>query len=244
MDRTRGGKILMISFLLSIVLALNPDEMLRKADAFRSPEGGFEMKVRVEESSGDKSAFDVYIEGRDHSIIVTREPKRDLGRNMLMIDRDMWMFMPSINRSVRIALRQRLVGQVAQGDIARMKWTGDYKVSLVSNQPQPIEGENAYELNMKANKDGLTYDAIRLFVGAKDYRPLKALYMTPDEKKILKTAKFADYGPLGGTTRPRRITISDGVRSSESSVLILENMKQRSFPKGFFSQNNLARPKP
>jgi len=221
---------------LAIVLNLDPSAILKKADAFRSPQGGFETKVVVTDRDGDKSEFLVFIEGNDKSLIVTKAPARDVGRNMLMIDRDMWMFMPSVNRAVRIALRQRLMGQVAQGDISRMKWFGDYKASIAKNEKTGIR------LDLVADRENLTYDRISLLVDTKDYRPLVAEFQTA-QGKVLKVAEFENYGALGGSTRARTIKITDALKPSDSSTIQLQEMKETKFPTGFFSQTNLQSPK-
>lgn len=234
----------MLNFALGFALVcnLNPQTLLEKADAFRSPRSGFEAQVEVTEPNGDLSAYDVYMEGNDRSLMVTRKPERDLGRNTLMVNRDMSMYMPNIHRSVRIALRQKLVGQVAQGDISRMKWVGDYEANLLSESPTEKDGKKLLKLELKATKSDLTYDRIDLWVDAKDYRPFRAEYLTPTGK-LLKFSTFEDYGPLGGSIRPRRIVIQDAVGSNDKSTIAIKAMKDQKFPTGFFTEANLAKPK-
>jgi hypothetical protein len=236
---------MVIAYLFfSVLVSAAPDaeNLLKKADAYRSPSAGFIANVEVVEGNGDRSAYEVYMEGNDHSIMVTKAPKRDVGRNILMIDQDMWMTIPSINRPVRISLKQKLTGQVAQGDISRMKWVGDYDVKLSSPTPEKISGKETYKLEMKAKKENLTYDRIVLTVDTKTARPLEASYQTPTGR-TLKVARFEDYGPLGGQIRPRSIVISDAIQKSETSTIHLLSMKEKKFPKGFFTQANLTNPK-
>lgn len=229
-----------VALTLYITAALDPKVILEKADAFRSPKGGFEAKVEVTEPSGDVSAYTIYMEGNDRSLMVTQKPERDIGRNILMIDRDMFMFLPKVNRPVRIALRQKLVGQVSQGDISRMKWVGDYEATLDSMSTY-LDGIPALTLHLKASKRDLTYDLIDLTISAKDYRPLSASYLTPN-RKLLKSASFQDYGPLAGATRPRKIVIQDAITSKDTSTIKIKEMKERKFPAGFFTEANLAKP--
>ncbi len=220
-----------------LIQSLSAEAILEKADAYRSPKGPFELRVETEDASGDKSEFDVWIDGNEKSLMVTRAPARDVGRNLLMIDQDMWIFIPRLNRPVRIALQQRLVGQIANGDLSRMKWVGDYEPAF-----ETAKDPKVLPILLKAKKKNLTYDKIRIFVDSQTFQPLSADYLTPGEK-ILKSATFEDYGPLGGTQRPRRIVFIDAIRKSEKSVVRLLDMKSRTFPAGFFSQSNLARPK-
>jgi hypothetical protein len=130
---------------------------------------------------------------------------------------------------------------VAQGDISRMKWVGDYEPTLASEKPESKDGKSTLKLSLKAKKPDLTYDRIDLWVDAKDYRPLRADYLTPTQK-ILKSSSFEDYGPMAGATRPRRILIQDAVTSNDKSTIHIKEMKDRKFPTGFFSEANMAKP--
>ncbi len=213
------------------------EDILKKADAFRSPEGSFELRCEVvENSTKQKSVFDVFIQNNDHSLMVTRAPQRDVGRNLLMMEREMWVFIPNLNRPVRIALQQRLVGQVANGDLSRLKWVGDYKPSIEKKDSKTIQ------MLLKAQQKRLTYEQIRIYIDAKSYRPQKADYLTPNGK-ILKSSTFEDYGPLAGADRPRKMIITDALKKSESSTIKILSMNTRKFPTGFFTEANLARPK-
>lgn len=232
---------MLLSLGFIFVSLINPDEALKKADTFRSPPGGFVTTVQVKESNGRTSDFEVFIEGNEKSLIVTKSPARDVGRNMLMLDRDMWMFMPSINRAVRIALKQKLTGQVAQGDISRMRWFGDYKAEVAPAKPEPITTQGI-ALNLSAQKENLTYDRIMLWVDSKDFRPLQAIFQT-SQGKALKSATYEDYGPMAGGQRPRKIVIKDALKPSEVSEILIKSMTETKFPQGFFSESNLPKPK-
>lgn len=225
---------MLIQSLLCLFLThATPNEMLSKADAFRSPAGGFETRVKVKDADGSEYEYMVFLEGNEKSLIVTKAPAREIGRNTLMLDRDMWTFMPSINRPVRIALKQRLVGQVAQGDISRMKWVGDYTAEKL-----PSTDKGRIQLLLKAAKENLTYDRILLTLDSKDYRPLSAELQTVNGKP-LKTITYSDYGPMGGATRPRLMKLQDAIKTKDVSEIRILEMKSRTFPTGFFSQANL-----
>jgi outer membrane lipoprotein-sorting protein len=230
----------MFGYLLLSLISLSDaeiaDSILKKADRFRTPEGVFETLVEVTDAKGSISAYEVFTEGNEKSIIVTTNPPKDRGRNILMLDREMWIFIPNINRAVRISLKQRLFGEVALGDIARMKWYGDYRPTIVVDKRAPIH------LDLQAQKPDLTYDRISLWVDPTDYHPLRAEYLA-SSGKVLKRAEFLDYGPLGGANRPRKIRIQDALKADEISTIWLKEMKILTLPKGFFTQANLEKPR-
>lgn len=232
-------------FALSFILTckLEASEILSRADEFRSPSGGFSLLVDVRELDEDrKSSFEVFIKNNNKSLMLTKEPSRDRGRNLLMLDRDMWIFIPRIKRPVRVGLRQRLMGDVANGDLSRLQWTGDYSAQIDETNSRKFNQQPSLKLVLKAQKENLTYEKIHLWVLTSDYRPLFAEYLTPSGK-VLKTSTFENYGPLAGKTRPRRMLITDAMNQESQSEILIREMKKRSFPEGFFTQSNLEDPR-
>ena len=59
-----------------------------------------------------------------------------------------------------------------------MRWSGDYSAKIEKETPK------AWQLMLEANKKGLTYDKIRAWIAKKNYRPIKAEYMTKTGRKI------------------------------------------------------------
>ncbi|NBU20906.1 outer membrane lipoprotein-sorting protein, partial [bacterium] len=108
------------------------DDILQKADEVRNPSQSYSMKVRVlrGEAKEFTSSFEVFIQGNQKTLIRTLEPNRDRGRNLLMLGEEMWAFIPNLNRSVRVSLSQKLTGEAANGDLSRMRWSGDYSAVI------------------------------------------------------------------------------------------------------------------
>jgi outer membrane lipoprotein-sorting protein len=149
-----------------------------------------------------------------------------------MVDEDMWAYVPNLQRSVRISLAQRLVGQAANGDIARCRWTGDYTPTIESDNAQ------AWTLLLTATKKGLTYEKIRAWIEKGTYHPLHAEFLTPTGK-VLKRAEYRAYKPIAGKDRPTVIHIEDAVRQSDYSDIQIVEMTPRTFPASIFYPENL-----
>ncbi len=227
--------LLIIGLSLSTcVFALTPDQIIKKCDDVRNPGESFVMQVDVAELSGDKnkSSFDVFIKGKDKTLIKTNAPRRDKGRNMLMLEENMWLYIPNLKRSVRISLSQKLSGQAANGDIARMRWHGDYSAKLESKT------KSAYVIYLKATKKGLTYDQIRVWVNAKNFHPIKAEYMALTGK-TLKNATFGGEKMIAGKVRPTEIIIADAVNTSKKTQIKIMSMAKKELPLSMFKKNNL-----
>ena len=90
-------------------------DILKNADEVRNPSESFFMKVKVT-NLGDEdnpSIFDVSIKGNNKTLIKTLLPKRDRGRNLLMLEENMWVYSKpqKISKSVSFSKINRSSGQ-------------------------------------------------------------------------------------------------------------------------------------
>ena len=226
-------KMLFFCFSMMISGLAVAEDLLQEIDKYRNPSDAYSMSVRIVSSrEKEESSFLVYLKGNNKTLIKVLGPKKTLGRNMLMIGENMWVYVPNIRRSVRISLNQKLTGEAANGDISRMRWSGDYS--------HKIEKKDAkqWELLLEAVKQGLTYSKIRVWVDAKDKRPLKAEFLTLSGK-IIKTATYEDYKKVLGMMRPSKIHIVDNLRKNEFSDIFLEKMENKNFPDSMFTEKSL-----
>ncbi len=213
-----------------LVPSISVDDWVKKADQIRNPSQSFEMNVKVDDDS-HTTEFIVFLKGQDKTLIVTKSPARDKGRNMLMLDRDFNAYVPNLKRSMRLSLAQKLSGQVSNGDISRTRWFGDYSVQLEK------ETNDQVQLLLKANKDNLTYAAIRLWIDKKNNHPLKAEYLGLNAQTILKRAYFEDYKTMAGALRPTTLRIEDV--NKKTSFVRISDMKNKTFDDSFFTVRNM-----
>ncbi len=231
----RGRGIAAVSVALGLAM-LQParaggpsaEEVIRKVDAIRNPSESYEMKVRIGESE-----FLARISGNDKTLVKTLEPARDRGRDLLMMGEEMWAYIPNLKRSVRVSLSQKLTGQAANGDISRMRWAEDYSSRIEKDEP------TEWVLALEARKKGLTYERLRVWVSKKDFRPVRAEYLTASGK-VLKRARFEGYQQMAGRLRPTRLEIESAVNATDRSTLIVESMVPKALPASLFNPQRLG----
>lgn len=205
-------------------------EYLKRADSIRNPGQQYEMIVQIK-TPDTESKLKVYLNGTDKTLIVTQSPANDIGRNMLMLDRDFYAYIPTLKRSVRLSLAQKLSGQIANGDIARTRWYGDYRI--VSSE---IKGKEI-ELLLEGNKPNLTYQKIRLWLEAGTAKPVRADYLNINGTKVIKTAIFEKYKVMAGSERPSLIRIKEP--SGKASTMTFLSMTVSKFSENFFTEKNM-----
>jgi outer membrane lipoprotein-sorting protein len=202
------------------------EQWVKKADEIRNPSESYSMLINVV-SDDQTSQFEVFLKGQEKTMIVTKEPARDKGRNMLMLDRDFHAYVPNLKRSMRLSLAQKLSGQVANGDISRTRWFGDYAVAMEKDDKKTVQ------LFLTAKKENLTYAAVRLWIEKSKNHPLRAEYLGSNGKTVLKSAYFESYKSLAGRLRPSVIRIADTAQKI-SRIEIVE-MKNKDLSDSFFT---------
>ena len=222
-----------VLLLCTLSLKAFGEDLLAEVDKYRNPSDSYTMLVNIQSSNEKEEAkFLVYLKGNSKTLIKVLAPKKNLGRNMLMTAENMWVYVPNIRRSVRVSLNQKLTGEAANGDISRMRWSGDY--SHVVEKKEAKE----WQLFLTATKEGLTYSKIRVWIDAKDKRPLKAQFLTLSGKTI-KTATYEDYKKSLGMNRPSRIHIVDNLRKDQFSDLFIDKMENKNLPDSMFTEKSL-----
>ncbi|HEY2510821.1 MAG TPA: outer membrane lipoprotein-sorting protein [Polyangiaceae bacterium] len=214
-------------------LAEAPEEILRKADDVRNPADSYFLRCVIKSSGTDEETeIEASVQGNTRTLVKTLRPARDKGRLGLMVDQDMWAYVPNLHRAVRVTLSQRLVGQAANGDICRNRWSGDYTPVIEAETPHD------WALLLTANKRGLTYEKIRLWVEKQSFHPLRAEFLTP-QGKPLKRAEYRAYKPMSGKDRPTVLHIEDALRASDFSDVQIVEATPRQFPASIFYAENL-----
>lgn len=248
---TAGGSLLLQPFAALTALADDPppppvDEAARaivaKADEIRLPQESFQVDVTVKSTLDGQAAEDrkyrVLSRGNEDSIVLVMEPASERGQALLMKGRDLWIFMPSVSQPIRLSLAQRLTGQVANGDLARANFSGDYNPRIIG--PETIHGEKALLLELAAVDRGVTYAKVRYWVREKDSRPIQAEFYALSGR-LLKTCRYEEFKTMAGKQRPTRLVMEDALKSGDVSVLTYEAMNLRDLPEKIFTKDYLKK---
>ena len=165
-------------------------------------------------------------------------PARNVGRSLLALDRDLWIYLPDAGKPVRIPLAQRLVGQVANGDLARADYAGDYDVTLIGDES--VDGRRAVRCSTSRprprtspTRPSSTGSSTR-----RGRRPVKAEFYA-GTGTLLKTGTFDR--PIEERRRPAcsspRLTFVDAIRKDRKSVMDFGEVKVRDLPEKYFDKN-------
>lgn len=217
-------------------------EILRKADQIRFPTEGFQVEISILSTKTDQSTearkYQVLSKGNDKTVVIVTEPASERGQTMLMSGRELWVFLPSVSQPVRLSLAQRLTGQVANGDLARANFAGDYSPRVL--RTDLLEGEKYTVLELTAIDRSVTYQRVVYWVRQKNAYPHKAEFYSLSNR-LLKTAHYENFKMMAGKMRPTRLVMEDSIRAGEKSVLEYEAMKVRDIPDKYFTKDYLKK---
>jgi len=216
--------------------------IVQKADQVRFPAEGFEVGITISTTAPDEAVvvrkYRVLSKGNENTVVMITEPASERGQIMLMKGRDLWVFLPAVSQPVRLPLAQRLTGAVANGDLARANFTGDYRAQLL--RTEKVEGESMHVLELTAVDRGVTYHRVMYWVRTSNHWPYKAEFYSLSDR-LLKTCLYQKFERMAGRMRPTRLTMQDALRTGEESVMEYADMRLRDLPDKIFTKDYLKR---
>ncbi len=239
--RCFGLALAMLMLVSGSMVRADDNELARsivaKADEVRFPHDGFQVVIDINSSSPgeqvDERKYRILSKGNENTIVQTLEPVSDRGQSMLMRGHDLWVFMPNISQPIRLSLAQRLTGQVANGDLARANFSGDYEPKIL--RTETIDGEKMHVLELTAVDRSVTYGKVLYWVRQSNNWPHKAEFYSLSDR-LLKVCRYEKFQNLGGRTRPTQLTMEDALKKGDISVLRYSQMTAKDLPDRVFTK--------
>ena len=216
--------------------------LIEQADRIRFPGESFQVDVAVTSRSEGQTSeswkYRVLSKGNENTVVMVVEPAAERGQIILMKGRDLWIFMPNVSQPVRLSMSQRLTGQVANGDLARANFAGDYTARRL--RIDTIDGARYQVLELTAKDRGVTYHRVLYWLKEGSNAPYKAEFYALSGR-LLKTGRYENYRHLLGRSRPTRLVLTDALRQGEESILDYADMKLRDLPDKLFTKEYLKK---
>lgn len=232
--------LFVVCLFAGALFAEDANSIVRKADAVRGPMGSFRMKIKVTSERPDQAKqemfLETYVKDRTTSVVKFTDPARERGKAMLMVNDDLWMYIPGSKRTFRISPQQRLMGDVSNADVARVNFAEDYNSTIIKERDK-VDGKICYQLELTA-KTKVSYSKIHYWVEHKTYRPVKATFFAVSGKP-LKFATYTGYKTIAGSLRPTIVHIVDGIKPDWKSKIHYTSMAAKTFPDSIFQQSAL-----
>jgi outer membrane lipoprotein-sorting protein len=222
-----------------VALALDGEEILRQVDRGLNPES-YEMyrKLINIEPDGKRKEFVLFSvkKGRDAMIALFLDPPSEKGRATLRLGDNMWLYIPSVGKPLRVTSLQSVVGGIFNNaDIMNLDYSAEYRVESA------IEEGAGYRLTLKARSGSVAYDRLQMRVDAATLVPT-TIEAYAASGLLIKTLRFKEIKDFGnGIRRPSVMETDSPLYQGYKSVMIYANIKPRTLPDEVFTLDYLPR---
>ena len=220
-------------------LALDGNAILQQVDRKLNPES-YEMyrKLINIEPDGRKKEFVLFTvkKGRDKMVALFLEPASDKGRATLRLGDNMWLYIPSVGKPIRITSLQSVVGGVFNNaDILNLDYSTEYGVE------KAVEEGKSYLLELKANSGAVAYDRLKMRVDRASLTPTE-IEAYAASGLLIKTLRFKDLKDFGGgLKRPATMETDSPLYKGYTSIMLYGSIKARTLSDEVFTLDYLPR---
>ena len=226
------------AFILTLMMALpahalDGGELLKQVDRNLNPESyeSYRKLINIE-PDGRKKEYVLFSvkKGTDRVAALFISPASEKGRTTLRLGDNMWLYMPTVGKPIRITSLQSVVGGVFNNaDILQLDYAAEYDVE----KAEETGGE--YLLHLKAKTGTVAYDRLRLWADRQRKLPVRIECLTA-AGMLIKTIYFKevkDFG--GGIVRPSVIETDSPLFRGYKSVMIFAKIRKKTFKDEVFT---------
>lgn len=210
-------------------------EIVKRMETKMYPNAKVELTL-VSTIAGRTETYAMTSYARDNNqLIIVRftEPAKMVGSDLLMLDRNVWLFDPKAGREMKIPSNQSFGGtSFSYGDVLRLNFTDNYDATVLS------EDAASWTLDLKAKQRDAPYARIELVVG-KDDTPRSGKCFTRTGE-LVKEMKYAKAANAGGGLKPLEVSVTSPLDPTDVSTLTIVKETLRSYPANVFNKKNLA----
>ncbi len=183
--------------------------------------------------------------GMDFSMTYITAPAKDKGQVFLKRKTEMWNWMPSIARMIKIPasmMSQGWMGSDYTNDdiLKESSIVIDYNHKIVDEEL--IEDFETYKIEMIPKEEAsVVWGKVYKWITKEDYIQIRSTYYDEDDE-IVKSEFAYDFKLMDGRLIPSRIEIVPANEDGKKTVLYIEDMKfDIDLPESFFSQQKMKR---
>jgi hypothetical protein len=220
--------------------------MLQTVDDRQRNSGDYKSLVYIEQKESGKSdlAYQAVVYRRDETdklVILFLKPQAEAGKGYLRVDKNLFMYDPSVGRWERRTERERIGGTDSQrADFDESRLAEEYTPTFVGEETLGKYGVNHLKLAVKEGTD-VAYPVVELWLDkattnvlkrqdfALSGRLMRTTYY-PEWMKVFSASKKADV------YYPKEIRIFDEVEKGKSTTIALQNVDLNSLDDSIFTK--------
>ncbi len=180
--------------------------------------------------------------GTEHSLVRVESPPREAGTATLMVDAEVWNYLPNVDRTIKVPPSMMLgswMGSHFTNDdlVKESRLIEDY--DIVMSHDGLRDDEDVWEFTLTPKPEApVIWGKIQQRIRKRDRMPVWARYYDEDDA-LVRTMTFSDFKVLGGRTLPARMVVEPEDEEERTIVTYLELAFDVGLDEGFFSLRNL-----
>ncbi len=183
--------------------------------------------------------------GQEYSMIQITAPAKEAGQVFLKRDKEMWNWVPSIDRMIKIPpsmMMQSWMGSDFTNDdlVKEASVVNDYDHEIAGEES--IDGMDCYKIIMTPKPDAaVVWGKVIVWVTKDHYNELKVEFYDEDGN-LVNTMHLSDIKNVGGRELPTHWEMIPADEEGKKTVLELQKADFNTpIPESFFSQQNMKR---
>jgi outer membrane lipoprotein-sorting protein len=208
----------------------------------QTSQGSMKMTI-VRPDWSREVAMKSWSKGTDYYLIYITEPVKDKGQVFMKREQDMWNWMPSINRMIK--LPPSMMGQSWMGsdftndDLVRMNSIiDDFDHMIIGSEI--IDGFDCYIIELIPKPEAaVVWGKIKLWISKSDFYELKGEYFDED-MVLVNTMTSTNIKKMGDRMLPSKMTMSPVDKPGNQTILeTIDVIFDKPIDESFFSQQNM-----
>jgi len=240
--------VLIVLFMFSSELwALSAKEIVYMAnELLRSKSSYSEISMQVVKPDWSREfKMKLWAIEPDYALILISEPARDKGTVTLKREKEVWNWIPKVQRVIKIPpsmmLQSWMGSDFTNDDLVRESSIVEDYTHLLLGEEQ-LEGHLCYKVELTPLPDaGVVWGKIIIWVTKSGFMELRADYYDEDEY-LIKSMFGTEILEMGGRTLPTRWEMVPYEKEGQKTVLQYHSIEfDKKIKTSFFSQQNMKR---
>jgi outer membrane lipoprotein-sorting protein len=240
--------LLLTLFITGSLLAQDATDIIRKAEEkMRGKESAYmEMTIEIVRPKWTRSmSMKSWSKGQELSLSVLTAPAKDEGVGFLKRGKEVWNWMPSIERSIKMPpsmMMQSWMGTDFSNDdlVRESSNVSDYTHTL--EKDTVIDGRKCWKIILTPKPDApVVWGKVIAFVDQQDYIQLKAEQYDEDGYKI-NVINSSDIREMDGVVMATKLELIPIEKEGHSTIMHIEDVKfNEPYEDSFFTVQNMKR---
>ena len=245
------GKPIIITLTILLLVSLNyaqdAKEIVAKAnELIRATSSYAEITMEIVKPTWSREmTMKVWSLEPDYALILLTEPAKDKGTVTLKRKREVWNWIPSVNRVIKLPpsmMMQSWMGSDFTNDdlVRQSSIVEDYTHAILGEEE--LDGYECYKIELVPKPDaGVVWGKIITWISKKGYLQLRADHYDED-MVLIKSMIGSDIKKMGGRTIPAHWEMIPYDEPGQKTVMEYINMDFNiDIDESYFSQQNMRR---